>query len=70
MNKLKNIIEGWWYWFQSPPRIKAKAAERMKICRICPHKKGAFCGVCGCVLMAKTSSPDEVCPELRWGKMK
>jgi hypothetical protein len=70
MNKLKNIILGYWYWIRQPEKIKKKAAARMRICEACPEKKGMFCGLCGCVLKAKTASPEETCPALKWGKMK
>jgi hypothetical protein len=42
----------------------------MRICDACHHRKKHTCGLCGCVLKAKTASPEETCPELRWGAMK
>lgn len=65
-----NMTMGFWYWLRQPEHIKKKAAGRMRICEACPEKKGPFCGLCGCVLKAKTAAPGESCPQLKWGVMK
>lgn len=34
----------------------------MNICNKCKDKDGAWCGICGCLLDAKTRVPEEHCP--------
>jgi|DEB0MinimDraft_10_1074344.scaffolds.fasta_scaffold10506_4 hypothetical protein len=46
-------------------------AERMKICRQCPHvEMGIFksptCGLCGCKLSLKARMKNANCPVDRW----
>ena len=39
--------------------------RRMK-CRPCPARKGLMCGLCKCIIMAKTAVVSEECPGGRW----
>lgn len=53
---------------------KETIAQRREICRGCadavpcpfsPNKK-CLCGVCGCLLVAKTKLKKESCPKAKW----
>lgn len=46
------------------------STKRMGICNNCPNKKGVACGICGCILSAKTKVLEEACPENRWEDIK
>lgn len=68
MKKLINIIKGWYYKvFQ---REQFLADTRLPICKACEHKKesklGSTCGICGCILDAKTRVEDEYCELHKW----
>lgn len=39
--------------------------RRMK-CRPCTARKGLVCGLCKCLIMAKTANETETCPGGRW----
>ena len=70
---LKYIFQGWLNFFFdlfSDIKYKKEFDERMNICRQCEHKQGPLCGVCGCVLKAKTKSEDSECPEGKWLSIK
>ena len=41
---------------------------RRAICDACEYKKGKMCGVCGCLLSAKTKLAKEQCPKGFWGQ--
>jgi hypothetical protein len=47
-------------------------AKRLETCATCYHKRKKFgvdiCGICKCVLTAKTSLKGEECPILKWSK--
>ena len=68
MNKILNILKGWYYkLFNKEEHL---ANKRLPICRQCPHKiniaLGESCGLCGCVLDAKTRVKDEHCEIDKW----
>jgi hypothetical protein len=77
LNKVKQILQGWWYrWFPNP-EIEKIAAERMRICANCPFidftgkhcavpKTEPCCSDCGCSLAAATRSPEYSCPKNKW----
>lgn len=44
--------------------------RRMEVCNTCPDKKGVACGICGCVLTAKTKVMQESCPVSKWEDIK
>ena len=44
--------------------------ERLSICKACPNKKGSVCGICKCVLTAKTKVLQEPCPVNKWNDIK
>lgn len=39
---------------------------RKDTCKACELRKGIVCGVCGCVIAAKTKVAEEYCPENKW----
>lgn len=68
MNKLRNIILGWFRFMFRPASPMAK--ERLKICSTCTFRRGYFCGECWCELDAKAEIKDEECPFGLWDKNK
>ena len=71
INKIKNIIIGWFRYIFKPQTKMAK--ERLTICRQCPHIGKTFgkeiCTLCGCVLKAKVEVQDEICYDGRWNNV-
>lgn len=64
ITKIKHIVKGWFnYLFGKEKRIMNK---RMRICKPCEHNYFGVCNLCGCVLKAKTSEPDEHCDIEKW----
>lgn len=43
---------------------------RIETCGTCEHNKKGICGICGCVLKAKTKVFEEYCPDNRWHDVK
>ncbi|MBS0227086.1 MAG: hypothetical protein JSS23_00135 [Proteobacteria bacterium] len=41
-------------------------ATRRKVCDHCPHRKGAFCGLCRCPIVMKTLGREASCPAQKW----
>lgn len=71
VNKLKNIIKGWYYKIFNKNEQLAK--KRISICRGCTSKMhidmvGDICAECGCVLEAKARVKDEQCELNKWYK--
>lgn len=67
----KNILEGFTNLAESKlgiadPEVEEFARDRMVICGLCPSREGNRCGECGCILSAKTRSPDSECPLGKW----
>lgn len=58
------VIQGWYNWLFVKP--DEETLRRRKICKNCEFRKGKICGVCYCVLKAKTASPDEKCLKNKW----
>lgn len=44
--------------------------DRIKICKACPQNKKGICGLCGCILSAKTKVIEEHCPDNKWNDVK
>lgn len=61
---IKNILKGFWNKFAN--KEKNLSNIRMNICNKCKDKDGAWCGICGCLLDAKTRVPEEHCPNNLW----
>lgn len=72
MNKIKNIIIGWFRYLFKPQSKLAK--KRLNICRQCPYLEVVLgqeiCSYCGCVLEAKVEVEDEICYDGRWNNIK
>ena len=66
MNKLKEIIDGWYNDANPTPEILAMAEPRAKICSECPENIFNICKSCGCPLSKKTKSPTSKCPKNKW----
>ena len=67
--RAKNVIQGWWNFILdiiSDIRYKKEFDERMEICKQCEHNTFGICGLCGCVLKAKTKAEDECCDAGKW----
>jgi hypothetical protein len=45
---------------------KEDRERRLKICRACEIKKGAFCGACGCLVAALVSFKYGSCKTEKW----
>lgn len=49
-------------------------AERRKICKSCEHQKMIFnirtCGICHCMIRAKTALKSQECPIKKWEKVE
>jgi len=66
---IKYIIQGWWNWILdkiSDIKYKKEFNERLEICNSCDENKNGICGVCHCILVAKTKSEDSSCPLHKW----
>lgn len=50
---IKNIYNGFKNFLFKKKKPVYK--ERYRICKECEHRKGYFCGICGCFLKAKVS---------------
>jgi hypothetical protein len=77
LNKLSQIIEGWWNTIFKTTRTEMIASARYKICQSCAYMdttgKDCFipgtqpcCGACGCSLAAKIRSMQSSCPKGKW----
>ena len=62
--KVKHIALGFWYKFTG--KHKCISNKRMAICNSCKYKDGSWCGICGCLLDAKTRVYKEHCPYDLW----
>ena len=45
---------------------EALALARLEACRVCPLKRGDFCGDCGCYMPAKARIEQSKCPRGKW----
>ena len=69
MSNIKNIINGFYNALIRSEDIEIIAKARLAVCKACPYiDKGAIdrCGVCGCVLQAKTRAIKSECPKKKW----
>lgn len=60
--KVVNIIKGFWFKLIN----KNANYKRLDICNACSYKDGKWCGICGCLLDAKTRVSSEHCPKKYW----
>lgn len=58
------VIQGWYNWLFTKPN--EETIRRRKICGECEYNKKGICQICGCVLKAKTASPNEKCLKGKW----
>jgi len=68
MRKIISIVLGWWFWATN--RNNEMARARLLVCAKCPDRKWFVCGICTCVLQAKSRIKDEECPMNRWEDTK
>lgn len=47
-------------------RTKDETTEIVKICKVCPSKKGGRCGECGCFLSMLIKIKNYNCPLNKW----
>ena len=68
MNKIFNIIRGWFYRFTNKNNYLFKT--RFDICNTCDKKikilGDDYCSMCGCALRAKCRVKDEKCLNGKW----
>ena len=62
--KFGHIVQGFWYKIIG--RNKNMRNKRIAICNTCKYKDGSWCGICGCLLDAKTRVYNESCPNDLW----
>ena len=65
---LNSIVTGWFNWAKDQlglldEETKKLAESRLKICETCTNRKTNQCGLCGCMLTAKTKDPNAKCPD-------
>ena len=60
---MKNLVKVATGQDRAPAHI---VSHRRQICNYCMHRRGAFCGACGCVIAAKAKLLAERCPKGRW----
>jgi len=74
MSQIKNIIQGWINVIIPNTRIEAIAKGRLEECIKCPSQELEFgitvCGACGCPLLAKARSEEDLCPRGRWNETR
>ena len=64
--KLHEIISGWKNLIVRNPHTERVHKSRALICSKCEHNIKSICKKCGCPLVAKTRSPESVCPLNKW----
>lgn len=64
VKNIRNIVKG--FWFAMTGKHEAMMKERIEICNKCSDKDGDWCGICGCLLDAKTRVYKEHCPNDLW----
>lgn len=72
LNKLINIIKGWYYKiFNKHEELARRRITICKKCKSCIHIDlvGDICDECGCVLAAKARVLDEQCELNKWYKV-
>lgn len=75
LQKIQQIIEGYFKLVFKDPKVEKIAKYRMSVCNACPSKGHLIstnkiklfeqCKECGCILSAKTRSSSE-CPLNKW----
>lgn len=74
MSKLEEIADGYGNLAKkivgfSSEEVEKTCQQRMAVCNSCENKTTTDrCGLCGCVLAAKTRSMGSECPDKRWLK--
>ena len=68
MSKINEIVQGFKYGVFPNEKVEKLAIERAKTCSTCEHNVRNRSRLCGCILMAKTRSPQSKCPAGKWKK--
>lgn len=72
LNKIKNIIIGWYKVFFKSQSILSK--KRIEICKTCPHCEKIMgqrtCTLCFCPIISKSEVANETCYDGRWDDIK
>lgn len=69
MSKVSNIADGFLHLIFKNEKVEEKAKERALICSDCDYLEPDYvptCGVCGCVIAAKTRAKNDKCPKNYW----
>jgi len=66
MNKLKEILDGWWNVAWPSEAVEKMAEHRAIVCSQCPFNIKNRCSKCGCYLVAKLRSSTSKCPAKKW----
>jgi hypothetical protein len=64
ITKIKHIVRGWFNYMTL--RNRRQMLKRLRKCWKCENNYRGICNLCGCVLRAKASEPEESCPEGKW----
>lgn len=70
--KFHKITLGWWNLLKYKlgyisPELHELSVKRLTTCFQCPHlTRHKTCGLCGCVVSAKSLVYTETCPDNRW----
>jgi len=78
LKMIKEIVSGWWYYFNENDSVEEVARKRMEICNGCQwhsskmltKRPDVHCTKCGCTLAAKTRSLESSCPLKKWTSTK
>lgn len=76
MSKIDEVAEGYWNLMMKNEGVEELAKVRNEICNTCPSNSKnqssmfgdmlPYCKECGCLLEAKTRSPESSCPLKKW----
>lgn len=67
IDKIKEIISGWWYWVFRKVEIEEIALDRLNICdEKCDKGENDICPECDCPLWAKVRSLRSKCKRDYW----
>ena len=65
-NKFREILSGWKNVLFPNSTAERIHRSRAIICAKCEYNVKSICKKCGCPLVAKTRSPESVCPLNKW----
>lgn len=73
LRTVKGVVSGFSNFVFEKEDIELIAAERRRICNVCPKSNNGNSrrclkrkGGCGCILSLKTRVLEEECPDLKW----